>query len=743
MDWSDSEPRLYLHFLRNHMIGRKPSRASSNLVLAVILLLGMSFFAQQFSSAAPEEQEIAKLVAQIVPRYHINQVQINDTVSEQLFDRYFDDLDPQKLYFLQEDIDRFSQARTLLDDAVKQGNVDFAYRVFDTYRTRLGERYEVVDQYIDQDYDFTEDESIVVDGDDLEWAKSTAEIEDRWRKRVKYELLQLKLANSLTSNDPAKPEVLESPNEEEESEDPMVEARERLHKRYRNIKLNIDQTGGLEVLEIYLTTLANCFDPHSSYMSPDTVEDFTIQMRLSLDGIGASLRSEDGYTIVHQIIPGGAAAEDGRLQVGDKIIGVGQAEGEIEDIVDLKLRKVVEKIRGPRGTLVRLQVKPETGETQIYEMIRQKIELKESEVKGSIIEADPRLARNGRVGVITIPSFYRDFAGASGGGNNFTSAARDVAKVLADFAREGGVDAIVIDLRNNGGGSLTEAIEVSGHFIDHGPVVQVKDSDGRVRKYPDDQRGVLYSGPLVVLCNRASASASEIFAGVIKDYNRGIIVGDSTTHGKGTVQNVMPVAPGKMLNLFRNSDSKNRGSLKLTISQFYRVNGDSTQNRGVRSDIVLPSVFDHLDVGEMYLDNALPFEHIPEADFVADRKVNEEIKSALRTASADRVSQNEDFGKVQDAIRRYLERKNRKTVSLNEEVLRKEREASEKLADAVSEMRDPDSAAPDPSAADEALDHDDSDDEEEPFPENFYNDEVLAITLDYVDALQQMKTVQR
>ncbi|MCA9078297.1 MAG: carboxy terminal-processing peptidase [Planctomycetaceae bacterium] len=709
------------------MIGRKPSRASSNLVLAIMLLLGMSFFAQQFSSAAPEEQEIAKLVAQIVPRYHINQVEINDTVSEQLFDRYFDDLDPQKLYFLQEDIDRFSNARTLLDDAVKQGNVDFAYRVFDTYRTRLGERYAVVDQLIDRDYDFTEDESIVVDGDDLEWAKSTAEVEDRWRKRVKYDLLQLKLAASAKESDDSE--------ESEPAADPLVEARERLHKRYRNIKLNIDQTGGLEVLEIYLTTLANCFDPHSSYMSPDTVEDFTIQMRLSLDGIGASLRSEDGYTIVHEIIPGGAAAEDGRLQVGDKIIGVGQAEGEIEDIVDLKLRKVVEKIRGPRGTLVRLQVKPEAGETQIYEMIRQKIELKESEVKGNIIEANPRLSRNGRVGVITIPSFYRDFAGASGGGNNFTSAARDVAKVLADFAREGGVDAIVIDLRDNGGGSLTEAIEVSGHFIDHGPVVQVKDSDGRVRKYPDDQRGVLYSGPLVVLCNRASASASEIFAGVIKDYNRGIIVGDSTTHGKGTVQNVMPVAPREMLNLFRKSDETNRGSLKLTISQFYRVNGDSTQNRGVRSDIVLPSVFDHLDVGEMYLDNALPFEHIPEADFVADRKVNEDLTSALRKASADRVANDKDFAKVQEAIRRYLERKNRKTVSLNEEVLRQEREEAEKLADATDSELDPEVAADDPEA--------DVDKEKEPFAENFYNDEVLAITLDYVDALQQMKTVQR
>ncbi len=712
------------------MIGRKPSRASSNLVLAVMLILGISFFAQHFSSAAPEEQQIAKLVAQIVPRYHINQVQINDSVSEQLFDRYFDDLDPQKLYFLQEDVDRFAKVRKMLDDAVKVGNVDFAYQVFDTYRTRLGERYELADKLIDQEFDFTEDESIVVDGDDLAWATSTAEVNDRWRKRVKYELLQLKLAETAKATDDSE--------ESEPAEDPMVEARDRLHKRYRNIKRNIDQTGGLEVLEIYLTTLTNCFDPHSSYMSPDTVKDFTIQMKLSLDGIGASLRSEDGYTIVHQIIPGGAAAEDGRLQVGDKIIGVGQAEGEIEDIVDLKLRRVVEKIRGPRGTIVRLQVKPEAGETQVYQMVRKKIELKESEVKGEIIETDARVGRKGRVGLLSIPSFYRDFAGASGGGQNFKSAARDVENVLEDFARQGGVDAVVIDLRGNGGGSLTEAIEVSGHFIDHGPVVQVKDSDGRVRAYPDDRRGVLYSGPLVVLCNRASASASEIFAGVIKDYDRGIIVGDSTTHGKGTVQNVMPVEPREMLNIFRGNNNANQGSLKLTISQFYRVNGDSTQNRGVRSDVVLPSLFDHLDVGEMYLDNALPFEHIPEADYVADRKINDEIRTALRKTSAERISLDEDFTKVQDAIRRYLERKNRKTVSLNEEVLRKEREQSEELSESVDESLDPPSI-------DRDSDSDDSEDDkkDELFTENFYNDEVLDITLDYVDALHQMKTVQR
>ncbi|MBX3440192.1 MAG: carboxy terminal-processing peptidase, partial [Planctomycetaceae bacterium] len=440
----------------------------------------------------------------------------------------------------------------------------------------------------------------------------------------------------------------------------------------------------------------------------------------------------------------GAADRDKRLQVGDKIIGVGQAEGEIEDIVDMKLRKVVERIRGPRGTIVRLQIKPAAGETQIYELTRDKVELKEAEVKGEIIETSPRVGRNGRVGVIHIPSFYRDFAGASGGGNEFTSAARDVAKVLEDFQREGGVDAVVIDLRRNGGGSLTEAIEVSGHFIDKGPVVQVKGPDGTVETaaYEDTLPGMLYSGPLVVLCNRASASASEIFAGVIKDYRRGIIVGDTTTHGKGTVQNVMPVSPNRPLSFFNNT---NLGSLKLTISQFYRVNGDSTQNRGVRSDVVLPSLVDHLDVGEMYLENALPFDQIPAARFSADRKVDETILTALRESSRKRVEASDDFAGVQKRIRRYLERKNRKSISLNEKTLEEELELEKALAEEASPGE---AQNPDPDAAEEAKEKEKTagagkSKPVEVFPQDYYNNEIIDITLDYISALNQLNTVQR
>ena len=696
------------------MPARQSSRATATLSLGLLLAIGSLFCAQQLSTAAPVDAQTSKLVSQMVQRFHLRQVRIDDQLSVDLFERLFEELDPQKLYFLKSDIDGFAAFAKTLDDGIKRGDVEFANAVFDRYRQRVDQRMDSAEELVEQEFDLTKDETIHRDADDIDWAADKQEMDERWRRRVKFDVLQLKLAD-----------------------EPMEEIRERLHKRYRNLKRSVDELEPMDVLEIYLSAMLHCFDPHSEYMSPETLEDFKIDMRLSLDGIGAALRSEDGYTIVAQIVPGGAAEEDGRLKIGDKIIGVGQEGEEIEDIVDLKLTKVVRKIRGPRGTKIRLQVKPETGETQIYELVRQKIELKESEVKGEIINATDRVDRPGRIGVIKIPAFYRDFDGVSNG-TEFKSAARDVARTLQDFHRQGGIDGLIIDLRGNGGGALDEAIEVSGHFIHEGPVVQVKSPDGDVRSKNDERPGVLYSGPLVVVCNRGSASASEIFAGVIKDYDRGIVVGDSTTHGKGTVQNVMPVAASQMFSLISAPD---RGALKLTIQQFYRVNGDSTQNRGVTSDVVLPSVIDHLDVGEAYLDNAMPFDRIPEAPHVRVRQINNRIRSEVQSASQARVAQSEEFQMVQEAIRRSLERKSRKTVSLNEEVLRKERDADEKLATAVDELEDDD--LDDPADEDDNETDEEEEEEEEAFPQNFYNDEVLQITLDYVGKLREQRTVKR
>lgn len=660
----------------------------------------VTFCAQKAPTPESADAETAKLVTLMIPRFHLNSQKIDDKISSLLVDGFIKDLDPLKLYFLQGDVDEFNKRRTVLDDEIKAGNVSFAYQVFDVFKRRLDRQIGVAQKLVDSEHDFAVNETLETDGKKVAWSKSEAELDERWRKRVKYDLVEARL----------------------DGEDIKV-IRERLHKRYRNNKLAVDQYKRQDELEIYLTALAQCFDPHSTYMSPLSWEDFEIQMKLSLDGIGAELRADDGYTIINGIVPGGAAAENGELRVNDKITGVDKDGGsEFTDIYEMKLTDVVRLIRGPRGTKVRLQVKPaDGGETKIITMVRKKIELNESAVKGEIIDTQDRVGRPGRIGIISLPAFYRDFAGAQEGGD-FKSAAVDVAKVLSDFAKaDPKVDAVVIDLRSNGGGALAEAIEISGEFIDRGPVVQVREPSGGVESLDDKDSGVMYSGPLVVLCNRLSASASEIFAGVIKDYHRGLIVGDTTTHGKGTVQNLMDVPPQQLFAIFRKPED--RGKLKLTIQQFYRVNGDSTQERGVMSDVVLPSRLDHWDLGEAFLDNALPFHTVAPQKYSDNRMVSPELISSLQERSAQRVTTNDDFKKVQRAIARDVARKEKTEVSLNEDTLKAERARDEIVKKEASAEESLEAAQP--KAGDPV------------FPKRFYEDEVLNVTLDYVAALRE------
>ena len=674
----------------------RPSRAASTLVLGVFLLVATTIFAQQLAKPTEEAAHTARVICTMVGKYHINHSEVDDSISPKLFDRFIDLLDPQKLYFLAADIEEFKAQRMQLDDQLKKGDVNFAYDVFSRYTDRVRERVEHAQRLVDLPHDFTVEEEMVTESKGLAWSKSTDELNERWRKRVKFEVLTFRLDDK-----------------------EMEEARDRLHKRYRSILRSIEETESSEILEMYLSSLTHCFDPHSSYMSPETLEEFRIQMKLSLDGIGAALRSEDGYTFVASVVKGGAADKDGRLEVGDKIIGVGQETGDFEDIVEMKLSKVVRLIRGTRGSKVRLQcVKEDSSEMVTYELTRQKIELQESAVKGEIINTKDRIGRDARIGVINIPSFYRDFSGAEQGLEDFKSTARDLQKVLLDFKKQGGVDAIVVDLRYNGGGALSEAIEVTGLFIDEGPVVQVKETGSKVKTLIDEIPGA-FNEPLVVVCNRLSASASEIFAGAIKDYRRGIVVGDKTTHGKGTVQNVMPVG----LNMFSFfNDRKDRGALKLTINQFYRVNGDSTQNLGVTSDVVLPSLLDNMEIGESSLENALAFDRIAASDFNMLAYVNGEVIDKLAKSSGERVSASEDFKEIQADIQKYLDRKKRKTVSLNEAKLRKEREDDKKKDD----------------------DKDKDDDKEGPvLPVTAYNDELLNIAVDYAELVGSRKTAKR
>jgi carboxyl-terminal processing protease len=680
------------------------SRLTGPLSAAAVTVCVLSLLT---GAAAPKptktSSDIARKVCQELEAKNFLQRKIGQGVGADLIPEMFKDLDSQKYYFLQSDIDQYSGIKDAAE-RVKAGDVSLGFEIVQLYQQRVAERLAEAHVLVDQPFDFTVDESIEADAKDSPWARSVEELRERWRKRVKYDLLLLKLDK----------------NDDQE-------ARKRLHRRYKTIADNTKTLEHDDVLELYLTALCTSFDPHSTYMSPRSLEDFQISLRLTLDGIGAALGSEDGYVIVREIVPGGAASQDGRLQVGDRITAVANGAGEFVDVIEMKLTKVVDMIRGPRNSKVRLQVlTKKTGETKVYELTRQKVALKQSEVKGEIISTAERLKiENGpKVGVINVPSFYRDFDAAERGDPDFRSVTTDVKKSLAEFTKAGGVDVLIIDLRWNGGGALAEAIDMTGLFIKSGPIVQVKTQAGKVRPLHDedgdDEEEIVFKGPLIVVTNRLSASASEIFAGAIKDYRRGIVVGDTTTHGKGTVQTVLQVGRGALELL----GARNQGAIKLTIQQFYRANGDSTQNLGVTSDIVLPSLVDNMELGEQFLDHAMPFDKVSAVQHDIYNRVTPELIDALKKRSASRVAENEDFQKTKRDIDKYLARKARKTIPLKEEDLRAERiEVEEKTKD-KAEQADGSTTGP-------------------IFPKDAYNDELLNIAVDYLRALRDMNTASR
>jgi carboxyl-terminal processing protease len=647
--------------------------------------------------AAPKpghnDRYIALAVKNFLEREHYLGRPVDDEVARRWFKGFFEALDPMKVYFMQSDVDSFMQKRESLDDLVKKGEVAFAYEVLARFLQRVDARLPLIERLLQTPQDFTTDESIVTDRDAAVWARTEAEAEDNWRKRIKYDLLVLKMEKT-----------------------PEDEARERLLRRYRSFAKRMHQMSADELLETYLTSLTASLDPHTTFMSPGTLENFEIQMRLQLDGIGASLRGEDGHTTVAEVVPGGAADRDGRLKAKDRIVGVGQGtEGEIEDVVDLNLNEVVKKVRGKRGTVVRIKVIP-VGETapKVYDIIRDKIELKDAEARGEVIEHGKKADGTAfRFGVINLPSFYMDMDAARQGQAEYKSTTRDCRRLLDEF-RQKGVDCVVLDLRNNGGGSLPEAIALTGLFIDRGPVLQVKDKDKKVEVYDDSDPGVAWSGPLVVLANKFSASASEIVAGAIQDYGRGIIVGDSATHGKGTVQSLLDL--GKQL-FQRQENAPSLGAIKITIQQFYRPSGNSTQLEGVKSDVELPSITTHLPVGESDLDHAVAFDRLPPATYTRSGQVNERLLAGLRQQSQARVAENEDFRKLAASIGRYERRKKEKTLSLVEAEF--ERQWNEGKA-----------------AEDEEKKLEEMESHKRPIVKrDFYFDEAMNVAVDYLQAL--------
>lgn len=646
----------------------------------------------QLSGPRAADRQITRHVAALVSQEHLTSHELDDEISGRCLDEFLKALDPWKIYFYQSDVDTFNKYRTKIDEMIQSGDISLAYLIFNTFLKRIDERVEMVDTLLDGEFDFTRDEVIISDRDLARYPKTKAEALDRWRKRIKYDLLMLK--DDDTEGD---------------------EAIEKLRRRYHSFDKRMHQTDQDELLEMYLTSLTTSFDPHTTYMSPSTLKNFEIMMKLELDGIGASLQSDDGYTVVKDVIKGGAADKDGRLKIEDRIVGVGQGpDGEIVDVVDMKLNDVVKQIRGKRGTIVRLEVQTPGEKNQIIDITRDRIELKDSEAKGEILEAG--LKPDGkpyRIGVIDLPSFYMDMDAARNGLSNFRSTTRDVLAIIENFKKEG-IDAIVLDLRRNGGGSLTEAINLTGLFIPEGPVVQVKGPDGSIRPFNDLNPTCAWSGPLVVLNSKFSASASEILAGAIQDYHRGLIVGDQTSHGKGTVQSLLDLSS----QLFRLPNMPSMGALKLTMQQFYRPSGDSTQKRGVESDVELPSLTTHLDVGEQDLDFPVEFDRVPKLKYQNFNQVNDDIVNKLKELSQPRIEKSEDFQRVSRNIERYLEQKSKKYVTLNEEKFMKEREE----LNADKEER-------------EQLEEIANGNKEEGIERDYYMDEALAITVDYIQLL--------
>jgi carboxyl-terminal processing protease len=638
----------------------------------------------------PNDRMITLAVRNFLEREHYLSRPIDDEVARRWFKGFLESLDPMKVYFLQSDVDAFLQKRDSLDDLVKRGDVSFAYEVLSRFLQRVDSRLPLIEKLLQTPQDFTKDESIVIDRDATTWARNEAEAEDLWRRRIKYDLLVQKMEKT-----------------------PEAEAKEKLLRRYRSFAKRMHQMTADELLETYLSSLTSSLDPHTSFMSPGTLENFEIQMRLQLDGIGASLKGEDGHTTVAEVVPGGAADRDGRLKAKDRIVGVGQgAEGELEDVVDLNLNEVVKKVRGKRGTVVRLKVIP-VGETapKIYDIVRDKIELKDAEARGEVIEHGKKAdGAPYRFGVINLPSFYMDMDAARQGQAEYKSTTRDCRRLLDDF-RQKGVDCVVLDLRNNGGGSLPEAISLTGLFIDRGPVVQVKKKDKSVEVYDDTEPGVSWSGPLVVLTNKFSASASEIVAGAIQDYGRGILIGDSATHGKGTVQSLLDL--GRQL--FHNAPSL--GAIKITMQQFYRPSGASTQLEGVKSDVELPSITTHLPVGESDLDYAVAFDRLPAAAFRAVGRVNEPMLGALRQQSQSRVAAHDEFKKLGGDIERYERRKKEKTLSLVESVFEQQWNEGKAAEDEEKKLEEMESH------------------KRPVVKRDFYFDEAMNVTVDYLRAL--------
>lgn len=571
--------------------------------------------------------------------------------ANQVFDRYLKSLDGNRQFFLQADIDGFAPLRGEIANAIRAGRTDMAEQIFALYKQRAADRIGHARELLKGEPDFTVDERYDYDREEAPWAANAAELDEIWRKSVKNDWLRLRLAGK-----------------------PAADIRTTLDKRYATLLKSINELKGDDVFALFLNAYTDSIDPHTEYMTPRSAENFNQAMSLSLEGIGAQLQRQDDVVVIREIIPGGPAALDGTLQPGDRIVGVGQGrDGAIEDVIGWRIDDVVAKIRGRPDTQVRLEYIPAAdglnGKHRTVVLERAKVRLSEQAAKGEtlVIPASNGAAER-RVGVIKLPAFYQDFEGRRRNAADYASATRDVARLLTQFKADG-LDGVVLDLRNNGGGSLDEAIELTGLFIDQGPVVQVRESGGRVVVNSDRKPGVAWDGPLAVLINRGSASASEIFAGAMQDYGRGLIIGE-TTFGKGTVQNIAD------LDRWSRDEQVALGQLKLTIAQFFRVSGSSTQHKGVVPDLAFPASVDASQFGESTYKNALPWTRIAEVPHEQYGNF-QPLLAVLEQHHQQRVAKDLEFGWWKEDVEHYRAEAARKSISLNEAERQAERERME------------------------------------------------------------------
>ena len=613
-----------------------PSTALALMIgLGSLTLGGNAAAANKWDSLQPDRDEVvASLnIVELLKRHHYSKPPLDDARSVIIYDSYIKLLDPSRSYFTAADIAEFDKWKTQFDDFLKSGNLEPGFTIYKRYLDRVKQRLDYalgeLNKGVDK-IDFSVKEDLLVDRKDAPWMKNQAELDELWRKRVKDEVLRQKISGK-----------------------ELKQVQETLIKRYKNQLARLDQTRAEDIFQAYINTFAQSYDPHTNYLSPDNAENFDINMSLSLEGIGAVLQSDNDQVKIVRLVPAGPAAKTKQVAPADKIIGVAQGNKEMVDVVGWRLDEVVKLIRGPKGSVVRLEIIPASNApndqtSKIVSITREAVKLEEQAAKKSVL----KLKQDGRdykLGIIEIPAFYLDFKAYRAGDPEYKSTTRDVKKLLTELQKEK-VDGVVIDLRNNGGGSLQEATELTSLFIEKGPTVLVRNADGRVDVLEDENPGAFYKGPLALLVNRLSASASEIFAGAMQDYHRALIIGGQT-FGKGTVQTIQPL---------------NHGELKLTLAKFYRVSGQSTQHQGVLPDIAYPSIIDTKEIGESALPEAMPWDTIrpvvkPASDpfkpFLAQLKAQHDARS----------DKDAEFVYIRDRLALTQKLMNEKTVSLNEQ----------------------------------------------------------------------------